>query len=77
MTYMQRLGMLNLESLEVQRLFHDLVFMHKLVFGHARIAVPVMFKSNQVNTRGHRFKINVQYSMLNIRKLFFFVNRTV
>ena len=63
--------MLNLESLEVRRIFLDLVFIHKTVFGNVRIDASDMFKFNQGSTRGHRFKINVQYSRFNISRFFF------
>ena len=64
MTYMQRLVVHNLESLEVRHIFHALVYIHKNVFGYVGNDASDMFTFNQDNTRGHRFKMKVEYKGL-------------
>ena len=75
-SYMERLRILNLESLEARRIMFDLVFLYKIVNSLVEIERESFFTMNSGNTRGHKFKINVQYARTNYRK-YFFVNRTV
>ena len=75
-SYAQRLIELQIESLEQRRIFNDLCFLFKMVNGLVDMEIGHFFCFNNNNTRGHRFKLSVQYSRLNCRK-FFFANRTV
>ena len=74
--YMNRLEIVGLESLEIRRIKLDLVFMYKILNGLVDLNHEDYLTFNENSTRGHDFKINVQYSRVNCRK-YFFINRTI
>ena len=74
-SYDQRLEILQLEPLEVRRIVFDLILMFKMIKGLIEVDTSDFFTMNTNATRGHAYKINIQYSRINYRK-FFFVNRT-
>ena len=76
MSYTQRLAELEIESLEQRRIFNDLVLMFKMVNGLVDVDISHFFAFNNNNTRGHRFKLSVQFSRLDCRK-YSFANRTI
>ena len=73
-SYRERMDLLKLESLEVRRLKADLIFLYKIIHKLVEIQQNDYFTFNTMQTRGHNFKINVEYSRLNCRK-YFFINR--
>ena len=73
MSYTERLRVLNLQSLEVRRIFNDLIFVYKLLYGLIDFDYRILFQINTNNTRGHSLKLNHQYSRCNFRKSFFAV----
>ena len=75
-SYLERLVILGIDSLEARRVKADLVFLYKMVYGLVRLDVGNFFTFNAMSTRGHSLKINMQYSRLNYRK-YFFINRVV
>ena len=75
-SYLQRLSALNLETLEVRRIIFDLILMYKIVHGLVDINPNDFFQFNNSSTRGHCFKIRVQFSRINARK-YFYTNRVV
>ena len=75
-SYIERLALLNLESLEVRRIKADLIFLYKIINKLVEIQQNDYFTFNTMQTRGHNFKINVEYSRVNCRK-YFFINRVV
>ena len=72
--YLERLRVLQLETLEHRRIINDLVFMYKLVNQLIDVDVQEFFTFNSNSTRGHSAKVNHQFSRLDCRK-HFFVNR--
>ena len=63
MSYSDRLGHLSIESLQLRRLRHDLIILYKLIHGCLDIsASDFLTMSHLVTTRGHKFKLSVQYS---------------
>ena len=76
LSYPERLQALNLESLEVRRIFFDILLLYKMMYGLIDIDFTDFFTINSNNTRGHNLKINVQFSRINYRK-YFFINRIV
>ena len=76
MSYTQRLAELEIESLEQRRIFNDLVLMFKMVNGLVDVDISNFFAFNNNNTKGHRFKLSVQFSRLDCRK-YSFANRTI
>ena len=76
LSYLDRLNVLNLDTLEVRRIMFDLMLMFKIVHGLIDIDPNQLFTFNSSNTRGHCYKINVQYSRVNARK-YFFINRII
>ena len=75
LSYKERLLRLNIDSLEMRRLRQDLLFTYKIVFGIINdVACNFFTLANTVhekNTRGHKYKIHVKYSRLDVRKYFF------
>jgi len=58
LTYCQRLARLKLDSLELRRLRHDLIFTHKLVFGLTdRKLSDFVVLRNDARSRGHPYKL--------------------
>ena len=76
LSYIQRLTALNLETLEVRRIIFDLILMFKIVRGLVDINPNDFFQFNESSTRGHCYKIRVQFSRINSRK-YFYTNRVV
>ena len=78
--YKSRLLKLGIESLELRRLRQDLVYTYKLIFGLVSQSAGDFFKlANSVhssNTRGHEYKLFVNYSRVDTRK-YFFANRVI
>ena len=72
--YPARLQLLGMESLEVRRIKADLVYFYKMVHGLVELDVEDFVTFNQRTSRGHPYKINIQYSRVNCRK-YFFINR--
>ena len=76
-SYSDRMKLLGLESLEVRRLRADLLYTYKLLFGHVNIDWSNMFTLHYgINTRGHKYKLFVQHSRVNVRK-YFYCNRVI
>ena len=73
-SYLDRLETLQLESLESRRIYFDLLFLFKMIHNHIDLQWRDLFEFSSSSTRGHSFKINVQYSRVNCRK-YFFINR--
>ena len=77
MSYSDRLGHLSIESLQLRRLRHDLIILYKLIHGCFDIsASDFLTMSHLVTTRGHKFKLSVQYSSVNTHK-YHFPNRII
>ena len=74
--YPDRLDILGLQSLECRRIIFDLILVYKIIHGLIKLNFHDFFQFNQNNTRGHNFKLCVEYSRLNSRK-FFFTNRVI
>ena len=72
--YNVRLNRLNLQPLEIRRIFFDLILLYKIVHGLIDINPGDFFRFNTNSTRGHSLKIVIQYSRVNVRK-YFFINR--
>ena len=73
MRYHERLEYLGLESLEMRRLRHDLIFTYKVVFGLVNDTCSELFEisSSSFTTRGHAYKLFKRYSRIDSRKHFF------
>ena len=74
--YLERLIILDLDSLEVRRKALDLLLVYKIIHRLVDLEFDSLFRYNSNNTRGHEWKLAVNYSRLNCRK-FFFANRIV
>ena len=72
--YNERLNRLNLQPLEIRRIFFDLILLYKIVHGLIDINPSDFFQYSTNSTRGHSYKILIQYSRVNVRK-YFFINR--
>jgi len=73
-TYKQRLGKLNLATLELRRLHNDLIMCYKIIFGLVHLRMEDFFQFSPVNTtRGHPYKLFVPQCTLDVRKHFFAV----
>jgi len=72
LTYSQRLKVLDLESLELRRLYADRIMCYKIVFGLVNLSFFSDFFafSPSTVTRGHQYKICVNHSR-GARKYFF------
>ena len=75
-SYVERLQILNLETLELRRIMFDVTLMFKLVHKLVDIETEDMFTFCHNNTRGPRLKINHLGARLNCRK-YSFINRTI
>ena len=72
LTYYNRLQLLDLESLEIRRVKHDLSTCFKILHNLVLIDRPIFsFIDNKNNTRGHKYKIRKQQCRLDIRKYSF------
>ena len=72
LTYAQTLYVLGIESLELRRLRNDVVFVYKMLFGLVDMNFDEYFTLRaDCATRGHEYKLFVNYSRLTIRTHFF------
>ena len=72
MTYDDRLTFLSLDSLELLRLKADLLLTYKIIFALVDVDCDNYFNVRRDNiTRGHRFRIIPEHSVINRRKFFF------
>jgi len=53
LSYTERLRLLNLQSLEVRRLYFDLILCYRIVFGLVSVNADDFFQLNNTITRGH------------------------
>ena len=81
-SYLQRLAYLEIESLELRRIYLDLVMVHKIVRGlitadlKRHFSFAIQAPNSAVRTRGHTFKLKTTRYRLNIAQNLFF-NRVV
>ena len=81
-SYLQRLAYLEIESLELRRIYLDLAMVHKIVRGlitadlKRHFSFAIQAPNSAVRTRGHTFKLNTTRYRLNIAHNLFF-NRVV
>ena len=72
LSYSERLRRLSLPSLELRRLYLDLVFCYKVVFGIVSIALDDCFEvRSDLRTRGHSYKLYKSRCTASIRSNFF------
>ena len=67
-----RLAILDLDSLELRRLRHDLILAYKIIFGHLDVDASLFFtvRSDCV-TRGHEYRLIASNHRIDARKWFF------
>ena len=70
-TYSERLKNLSLTSLELRRLYMDLIWCYKIVFGIVPLSCDEMFKFSDVDTRSHGYKLSKTYCASTTRYWFF------
>ena len=62
LTYFQRLNHLKIDSLEIRRLRHDLIFMYKVIFGYTGLCrddfITINTNHQNINLRSHPHQIN-------------------
>ena len=70
--YLQRLKYLNLESLELRRIYNDLIMVYKICHGlvniNANELIHITFTST-ISTRGHHFKLQTLYLSLRLQSI--------
>ena len=71
LSYTERLELLNLQSLEVQRLHFDLILCSRIVFGLVSVKKYDFFQLNHASTRGHPYKLYKPFSHCRTRTSFF------
>jgi len=71
LSYDERLKQLNIYSLEHRRLYFDLLWCYKLLFGLARVDRDDVFTLRSCSTRGHRYKIFKYFCNNSVRSNFF------
>ena len=73
LSYPDRLARLNLDSLVVRRLRHDLILTYKIVFGLTAMNPEdfFTFANSNHNTSGHAYKLLPSHCRVNVRKGFF------
>ena len=71
--YGRRLKIIGLQSLEDRRLRGDLIETYKIITGKEKVDTSQFFKFNEAkhDLRGHKFKLYVERSRLEIRRIFF------
>ena len=73
-TYEDRLKKLDLDSLELRRLYIDLITCYKIIFRLIKLDFDVFFTFSPVeSTRGHQYKLFKNRGDVNVRKNFFSV----
>jgi len=72
LSYPDRLVRVNLDSLVVRRLRHDLILTYKIVFSLTDMNPEDFFTfANSINTRGHAYKLLPSHCRVDVRKGFF------
>ena len=77
-SYLQRLACLEIESLELRRIYLDLAMVHKIVRGlitadlKRHFSFAIQAPNSAVRTRGHTFKLKTTRYRLNIAQHLFF-----
>ena len=77
-SYLQRLAYLEIERLEVRRIYLDLAMVHKIVRGlitadlKRHFSFAIQAPNSAVRTRGHTFKLKTTRYRLNIAHNLFF-----
>ena len=72
LTYTERLKRLKLPSLELRRLYNDLTWCYKILFGYVDVSSDEFFApSPVVHTRGHPYKLLKKHSTIRSRQTFF------
>ena len=66
-SYEERLKILQLESLEYRRIFNDLVWCYKIVFGVVRVKMSDFFSLRSGATHGHPYKLFKSFSRSSTR----------
>ena len=70
--YLQRLKYLNLESLELRRIYNDLIMVYKIFHGlvnvNANELINVKISTSTSSTRGHRFKLQTSQFKRDVAK---------
>ena len=70
--YLQRLKFLNLESLELRRIYNDLIMVYKIVHWliniNANELIHIKTSTSTISTRGHRFKLQTSQFKLDVAK---------
>ena len=74
--YLQRLKSLKLESLELRRLKNDILFLHKIIYGHLNVDSKDFVIVKNFSTRSNGLKLQKSHCRLDVRK-FYFGNRVV
>ena len=76
-SYLDRLNILNLESLEERRIFFDLVMVYKILHNLVEINSNSFFTlANNSKIRGHSLRLKVNFCRLDIYK-YYFTNRII
>jgi len=71
LSYSKRLEVLGIDSLQVRRLRCDLIYVYKMLFGLVDLNFNDYFTlklSSRPTTRGHDYKLFLNFSRLNVRK---------
>ena len=72
LNYTNRLKSLGLETLELRRLHHDLIYTYKVLFGKTNMDCHNMFSVARYTTnRGHPWKLYASYCQTSLRKHYF------
>ena len=74
--YIERMRRLELKSLETRRIINDIILFYKIIHQLIDVDLNQFFTLNSNSTRGHQYKVNMQYARLNCRK-FSFICRTI
>jgi len=72
LTYAERRCKLCLPTLELRRIYNDLIMCYRIVFGIVKMEIGDFLTFNTtLSTRGHPYKLYVHNNRLDIRKQFF------
>ena len=67
LSYEERMKKTGLQTLESRRLYYDLILMYKILFGHTHLSESKYFKFSSVTvTRGHKYKLDIPKSRLDL-----------
>jgi len=76
LTYAERRTKLCLATLELRRIYSDMIMCYKMVFGMVKLEIGDFFTFNtNISTRGHPYKLYVHHNRLNVRKQLFCMPR--